>query len=181
MLCLLDYTAHRVEDTYSLPDWLNLHGVSYFRWAPTDRAPFGITKLIISGGPFHTNEIRAENRADIASLHVPKLGVCLGCMLLVEQYGGKLIDAHQSPSPLYVTHSGVSILLGVDVNFHATCAHRQRIASLPNTLAPIAVGEENEVVGVVHCFADVFGFMFHPESPQSDADKILTNFITGNF
>lgn len=172
MLVVIDYSAHRVDEKYSLTDWLNLNKISYYRMCPGSKLPDRVSAIIVTGGPFESKQCGDTMRI-VQQYRVPILGICLGCMCIVAAFGGVLEMCEQSENIEISAHD----MLGFSGTSKATSAYRERIAMLPDILMPRAF-DGSEIVGVQHRELPVYGLMFHPESPLTDCgSEMLLNFL----
>lgn len=160
MLCVINNTAHDVSYHYDICEWLKLKKVSYYcSNSGSAFLPDVSGGLIISGGPFHSDSVRYLN-STISEFRGPILGICLGCMALVEVFGGTLGECEQAD---VISVEGE--FPGFDNRSDAKAAHRQKIVS-PGDLIPCLWDvKTREIVGVRHGTKQIFGVMFHPESP----------------
>ena len=134
---------------------------------PEDKRYFGICKnVILELGP-----------------KTPILGVCLGHQVIIDCFGGKVINAsnirHGKTSQ--VKHYDDSLFKGVKNPFRATRYHSLvgEKTIIPDSLKITAVAEDDgEIMGVSHKKFPIEGVQFHPESIMTyEGKKILKNFI----
>ena len=113
----------------------------------------------------------------------PILGVCLGHQGIIQEFGGKVVNAgnvrHGKTSQ--IKHSNESIFQGVNNPFRATRYHSLvgDKTIIPDVLKITAVAEDDgEVMGVSHKEYLIEGVQFHPESIlTTEGKKIFQNFI----
>ena len=113
---------------------------------------------------------------------VPVLGVCLGHQALVEAFSGRIRRArrlvHGKTSP--VRHDAREIFAGLDNPFPAARYHSLTADEpLPRELEVTArSADDDEVMGVRHRTAPMWGVQFHPESILTPAGRgLLQNFL----
>jgi anthranilate synthase/aminodeoxychorismate synthase-like glutamine amidotransferase len=113
---------------------------------------------------------------------IPILGVCLGHQCIGESFGGRIVSAptlmHGKTSAIH--HTGKALYKDIPNPFEATRYHSLIIEreSLPDCLEINAWTEEQEIMGVRHKEAPLFGVQFHPESILTKEGKVLLqNFL----
>ena len=112
----------------------------------------------------------------------PVFGVCLGHQCLAHHFGGKVVRAgrlmHGKTSP--ILHKGGDLFAGLPEGFLATRYHSLIVenASVPECLEVTAQTAEQEIMGLRHKAAPLWGVQFHPESiATQNGIKILENFL----
>ena len=112
---------------------------------------------------------------------VPVFGVCLGCQVVAQAFGGRIVRA---PAPVHgkvdaIHHDGSGLFAGVADGFAAVRYHSLMVEadSLPPPLVATARNGDGIVMALRHREWPVFGVQFHPESIASEhGRRILANF-----
>ena len=140
-------------------------------------------RIVISPGPGRP-ENAGISPAVIGELagKVPILGVCLGHQCLAVVYGAKVVRAdrllHGKTSR--IIHNGKDLFRGVENPFEATRYHSLIVDkdTVGKDLAVTAWTADQEIMGLRHRTAPLFGVQFHPESIlTTEGKKILKNFL----
>ena len=140
------------------PDWICISP------GPKDPAHAGISKAVV----------RWFGR------HVPILGVCLGMQVINEVFGGK---TRKAPVPMHgkrcrVSHTGRSIFSNIPSPFQVARYHSLCIEPQGPSIIPLAVAEDQVIMGIQHCSWPVYGVQFHPESFISEYGlELVENFL----
>lgn len=139
-------------------------------------------RVVISPGPCSPEKagISVELVRVLAG-RTPVLGVCLGHQAVVEAFGGRIRRArrlvHGKTSP--VRHNGEELFAGLENPFEATRYH-SLVADepLPPELQVTARSDDQEVMGLRHRSAPLWGVQFHPESILTpEGRNLLKNFL----
>ena len=139
-------------------------------------------RVVISPGPCSPDKagISIDLVRDLAG-RTPILGVCLGHQAVVRAFGGRIRQArrlvHGKTSP--VRHNGEELFAGLDSPFAATRYH-SLVADepLPPELQVTARSDDEEVMGLRHRSAPLWGVQFHPESILTrEGRQLLQNFL----
>ncbi len=114
----------------------------------------------------------------------PILGVCLGHQCIGEVFGSKTVRApqvmHGKTSDLQ--HDEKGIFAGVTHPFKVARYHSLVVDEVPKDFQLTAWTEDNIIMGMQHREYPVFGVQFHPESFLTyEGDKLITNFLNGNY
>ena len=144
-----------------------------------DLAP---ARVVISPGPGSPERagISVELVRTLAG-RTPILGVCLGHQAVVQAFGGRIRRArrlvHGKTSP--VRHNGEELFAGLESPFAATRYHSLAAEEpLPAELQVTARADDDEVMGLRHRSAPLWGVQFHPESILTPAGRnLLQNFL----
>ena len=112
----------------------------------------------------------------------PILGVCLGHQGIINEFGGKVVNAgcvmHGKTSP--VSHAGHALFEGIASPFTATRYHSLvgESTMIPDSLEVTArADDDGEIMAVRHREYPIEGVQFHPESIMTpDGERILSNF-----
>ena len=145
--------------------------------------------IIISPGPCSPTEagISVALIQQLAG-QIPILGVCLGHQCIAHAYGGTVTHArevmHGKTSNIY--HANSDIFADLAQPFVATRYHSLIVArrDLPQELEITAWtidddGEMDEIMGLRHCAAKLYGVQFHPEAIlTAQGHELLANFFT---
>jgi GMP synthase (glutamine-hydrolysing) len=137
--------------------------------------------IIFSGGPA---SVHAEGAplADPAvfELGVPILGICYGCQLMAQHFGGKVERARKREYGIaHLEHfDGTGFLDGVDLQTQVWMSHGDFVSQIPDSFQVIAKTENCPFAAIADTENKRFGVQFHPEvvhTPQGT--KILSNFV----
>ena len=145
--------------------------------------------IIISPGPCTPNEagISVELIKDPHRPHFRSLGVCLGHQCIAAANGGKVVHArevmHGKTSDIY--HTNTDIFSDLKQPFLATRYHSLIVekesfpAELEVTAWTLLENDEiDEIMGLRHRDAKLFGVQFHPEAILTEqGHQLLTNFF----
>lgn len=140
-------------------------------------------KIVISPGPGRPENagISVDVIKHFANL-IPVLGVCLGHQALGYAFGGKIVQAkslmHGKTSMIH--HNNQDVFKGLSNPFEAMRYHSLVIdrASLPACFEVIAWTDDQEIMGIKHKQAPLWGVQFHPESILTHEGKsLLRNFL----
>ena len=139
-------------------------------------------RVVISPGPCSPEKagISVDLVRELAG-DTPILGVCLGHQSIVQALGGHIRRArdlvHGKTSP--VRHNGEELFAGLENPFDATRYHSLVVGDpLPAELEVTARSDDQEVMGIRHRSAPLWGVQFHPESILTpEGRKLLQNFL----
>lgn len=114
---------------------------------------------------------------------IPILGICLGHQGIINEFGGKVVNAkcvrHGKTSS--ISHYNDTIFSGVQNPFRATRYHSLvgDKTIIPDVLKITAIAQDDgEIMGVSHKKYLIEGVQFHPESIlTTEGKKILQNFV----
>ena len=145
-------------------------------------------RIVISPGPCTPNEAGVSLEViERLGANTPILGVCLGHQSLGQAYGGNVIRAgrimHGKTSR--IRHEGKGVFAGLPDAYEATRYHSLVVerSSLPAALEVTAWTENDdgsveEIMGLRHREAPVFGVQFHPESVLTEGGyRMLGNWL----
>lgn len=140
--------------------------------------------IVLSPGPCGPEQagICLELIALAANEKIPLLGVCLGHQSIGHAFGGKVVRA---PVPMHgkvsvIEHSGEGVFRGLPSSFKATRYHSLIISKdgWPDELIPVAMTDDEIVMGLRHKHLPIHGVQFHPESIATEhGHALLKNFL----
>ena len=138
--------------------------------------PLGI---IFTGGP---NSVYAENapRADtkIFSLGIPVLGICYGCQLIAQNFGGAVATGPREYGKRAFTHKGGKLFAGIPEKSDCWMSHTDYVEKLPDGFIASAYTETCPVVALENESKGMYGVQFHPEVMHTQYGiDILRNFL----
>ena len=142
------------------------------------------SSIVISPGPGRPADAGISNELiKTFAGTIPILGVCLGHQCIGEVFGGEVVRAkrpmHGKTSRIY--HTQTALLKGLPNPFEATRYHSLIVKrqTLPHVLTVTAWTSDQEIMGLQHRHAPVYGVQFHPESILTAVGKdLLKNFLT---
>lgn len=144
-------------------------------------------RIVISPGPGLPSErpILSEIVKEYCSSK-PILGVCLGLQVIVETFGGRLINmstvAHGQQQLIKVCEAADYMFRGLAPEFKAGLYHSWAAdpSVFPDELEITAINSEKVVMGVRHRQFETRGIQFHPESYMTiDGRKMMMNWLKG--
>lgn len=142
----------------------------------TDYMNIAADVVIFSGWyqhPFYSDHFQSE-RSFIQSTEIPIIGICLGCQILVDTYGGLI---HREESKITWVHQ----LKYVPSQSHYRVyeSHIMCIKDLPEDLVGVAVSEYGYEI-VKHPYKNQRGLQFHPEvrDPDNDGALLFTTILS---
>ena len=138
--------------------------------------PLGI---IFTGGP---NSVYAENapRPDtkIFSLGIPVLGICYGCQLIAQNFGGAVATGPREYGKRAFTHKGGKLFAGIPEKSDCWMSHTDYVEKLPDGFIASAYTETCPVVALENESKGMYGVQFHPEVMHTQyGTDILRNFL----
>lgn len=142
--------------------------------------------IVISSGPGRpaSDGITSKAIQQLAG-KIPILGVGLGCHVIAETFGGKLIKTENllPGKAMDIFHDGKTIFSGIERPFSATRYHSLIVSreSFPDCLVVSAWSSKEEVMAIRHKDYPLEGLQFNPESIMTEAgERLLKNFIELN-
>ncbi len=135
----------------------------------------GFDLIVLSGGssfPIAGNESKLENEMRlIKECKIPLLGICYGCELIVQVFGGRLSkmpERHQGACEAKVIEPG-GVFDGIS-SFTAYENHSWHIEKMPDDFIVLAESEHG-IEAIKHKNLPIYGFQFHPEKTMTGAQK----------
>jgi anthranilate synthase/aminodeoxychorismate synthase-like glutamine amidotransferase len=141
----------------------------------------GPSHLVLSPGPGRPGDAGASLEiVERLAPRVPTLGVCLGHQVIVEAFGGEIVQAkrlvHGKPSE--IRHDGKGLFQGLPQPFEAGRYHSLAAGRVPDCLEVSATCADDEVMAVRHRDLPVDGAQFHPESVLTPlGPELARNFL----
>lgn len=137
--------------------------------------------VVLSGGSMfqivgNEEKLKEEIRI-IKECKKPLIGICYGCELIVESFGGeleKLPELHKGVTKIEVLEDDQ--IFKELKEFEVYENHQWRIKTLPNTFIPLAKSEHSYEV-IKHKELPIYGLQFHPENMTDETfgDEIFLN------
>ena len=145
---------------------------------------FDPSAIIFTGGP---NSVYEENSPkpddEVFSLGVPILGICYGCQLIAQHFGGKV----ESVSATFNREYGKTqaffdaeneLFYGLPEKSVTWMSHGDEITALPDGFTAIAHSKHCPYAAIYDKERKIYGVQFHPEVTHTDFGKeILKNFL----
>ncbi|SMF61772.1 glutamine-hydrolyzing GMP synthase [Allosphingosinicella indica] len=141
--------------------------------------------IILSGGPASVTaegSPRAPQRFFEAG--IPILGICYGQQVMCEQLGGKVVGGQGEGEfgRAFIDIEGQSALFdglwGAGGRHQVWMSHGDKVATLPEGFAPVAVSEGAPYAVTSDEARRFFGIQFHPEVVHTpDGGKLIANFV----
>ncbi len=137
--------------------------------------------IVFSGGSDvptvlrHPNDYILEIEI-IKNSKIPIIGICLGAEIIVQAFGGELVDLgtdHRGNVDLEITNNDFAEFLG-NKNITVNEAHSIGINKIPNDFSVYAVSDHGAEI-IKHKSRPIIGFQFHPEISQNP--KIIEYFL----
>jgi N5-(cytidine 5'-diphosphoramidyl)-L-glutamine hydrolase len=109
---------------------------------------------------------------------LPILGVCRGMQLLVEYFGGSIIEV---PNHI-ATHHLVDVCEPIVASFETNSSHRYspNVATLPDCLKVTATSHDGQIEALRHVLLPIKGIMWHPER-NAEMQRYDINLLEGLF
>ncbi|MBO4594796.1 MAG: glutamine-hydrolyzing GMP synthase [Clostridia bacterium] len=145
---------------------------------------FDPSAIIFTGGP---NSVYEENSPkpddEVFSLGVPILGICYGCQLIAQHFGGKV----ESVSATFNREYGKTqaffdaeneLFYGLPEKSVTWMSHGDEITALPDGFTAIAHSKHCPYAAIYDKERNIYGVQFHPEVTHTVFGKeILKNFL----
>jgi GMP synthase (glutamine-hydrolysing) len=137
--------------------------------------------IILSGGSMFQivgNEEKLKDEIKIIKeCKKPLIGICYGCELIVESFGGELDNLPENHKGVI----GISVIqddpiFGDIKSLRVYENHKWRIKTLPECFIPLAQSEHSIEV-IRHKELPIYGLQFHPENmvDETDGEEIFLN------
>ena len=162
------------------------HGMSVdsIEWEGYDGNIFNQDIVILSGG--HSLNVQDHEKQFAGQIEliqkcpVPIIGICLGFELIVEAFGGKLVEMPVNEKAEITVNIIVNddIFEGID-KIKAFENHKWKVKELPHSLIPLADSNLGTEV-IKHITEPIYAFQFHPEESHFDncGIKLFENIFT---
>ena len=145
---------------------------------------FNPSAIIFTGGP---NSVYAANApkpdGGVFNLGVPIFGICYGCQLIAERFGGKVESVAVSGNREYgktqtYFNNGCALFAGLPAKSITWMSHGDEITGLPDGFTAIAHSKHCPVAAIFDKKRKIYGVQFHPEVTHTVFGKeILKNFL----
>ena len=140
--------------------------------------------IIFTGGPNSVYEKNAPKPDDgVFSLGVPIFGICYGCQLIADKFGGKVESVSAAGDREYgktQTFFDVEneLLTGTPEKSVTWMSHGDEITALPDGFTAIAHSKHCPYAAIYDKNRKIYGVQFHPEVTHTAFGKeILKNFL----
>ncbi|MFO5493711.1 glutamine-hydrolyzing GMP synthase [Cuspidothrix issatschenkoi] len=137
--------------------------------------------IILSGGPNSVYSDYAPHcDPEIWELGIPVLGVCYGMQLMVNQLGGKVIQAQRGEygkAALYIDDP-TDLLTNVEEGTTMWMSHGDSVTTMPDGFKLLAHTDNTPCAAVADHDKKLYGVQFHPEVVHSQGGLALVrNFV----
>ncbi len=140
----------------------------------------GVKGIILSGGPSSVHEDGSPHPHDgIFSANVPVLGICYGHQLVVDKFGGEVLNANREygSSALQIDEPK-GLLGGIGTSVRAWMSHGDEASKVPGGFEVIAHTSTSRAAAIADPDRRVYGVQFHPEVAHTErGNDILGNFV----
>ena len=140
--------------------------------------------IIFSGGPGSVyNENSPHPAEEIYRLGIPILGICYGCQLLAQQFGGEVVPAKESVAREYgktLTRidNRCELFSGIPEECVTWMSHGDVISVVPRGFASAASSAACPTACIYDQRRRIYGVQFHPEVTHTEYGMdILRNFL----
>ncbi|MDR2202189.1 MAG: glutamine-hydrolyzing GMP synthase [Clostridiales bacterium] len=137
--------------------------------------------IIFTGGPATVSDESAPRcGAEVFNLGVPVLGICYGCQLTADFFGGAVMIGPREYGRQSLTHKGGALFEGVPAVSDCWMSHTSYVERLPEGFTA-AASTQNCPVAAMECASKkMYGVQFHPEVMHTQfGTAILRNFLFG--
>ncbi|MEY3334917.1 MAG: synthase [Cyanobacteriota bacterium] len=137
--------------------------------------------IILSGGPNSVYSDYAPHcDPEIWELGIPVLGVCYGMQLMVNQLGGKVIQAQRGEygkAALYIDDP-TDLLTNVEEGTTMWMSHGDSVTTMPDGFKLLAHTDNTPCAAIADHDKKLYGVQFHPEVVHSQGGLALVrNFV----
>ena len=137
--------------------------------------------IILSGGPYYVkDENRFQVEKEIYQLGVPILGICYGMQLIVDHFGGTIVQEADRD----YEQSTVQFAKTSDLNLDLPATHNVWLSkgtpvdTLTDALTVEAKDKAGNVVALRHATKPIYGMQFYPEVDETEHGlELLKNFL----
>lgn len=137
--------------------------------------------IILSGGPYYVkDENRFQVDKEIYQLGVPILGICYGMQLIVDHFGGTIVQEADRD----YEQSTVQFAKTSDLNLDLPATHNVWLSkgtpvdTLTDALTVEAKDKAGNVVALRHATKPIYGMQFYPEVDETEHGlELLKNFL----
>ena len=140
--------------------------------------------LILSGGPDSvTNADAGRVPQHFYEAGVPVLGICYGQQLMVEQLGGRVVNADMGEfgRAFVEVTDGCGLLNGLwteGERHQVWMSHGDKVCDLPTGFRPVATSEGADYAMIADDERRFYGVQFHPEVVHTpDGGRLIGNFV----
>lgn len=135
--------------------------------------------IIFTGGPNSVYGKDAPHPDDgVYDLGVPVLGICYGCQLLAEKFGGKVVSGPSEYGKQIFTHQGGALMNGVEKDSSIWMSHGDYIEQLPDGFTSAGCTPTCPVAAMQCAQKKIYGLQFHPEVMHTQYGTLmLRNFL----
>ncbi len=143
-----------------------------------EKQPVGI---IFTGGPnsvYNDNTPRPD--AGVFALGVPILGICYGCQVLADTFGGKVSAGPREYGKQTLLHAGGVLFDSVPQKSDCWMSHTDYVEKVPAGFVIAAHTPTCPVAAIENAQKKLYGVQFHPEVMHTAfGTQILRNFLFG--
>ena len=136
--------------------------------------------IILSGGPKSVFDHDAPKPDEaIYGLGIPILGICYGMHLLVQWFGGHVIDTGEHSYGLdRLTRADGRLFEGMSPPLPVWMSHSTAVSELPEDWSSIASTATNRNAAIASSDGRMLGVQFHPEVVHTPSGaRMLANFL----
>jgi GMP synthase (glutamine-hydrolysing) len=137
--------------------------------------------LILSGGPRSVFDDSAPRPDDaIYELGIPILGICYGMHLMVQRFGGTVVDTgERSYGSDRLTRATGPLFGGLTTPLPVWMSYSTAVSALPDGWSSVASTPTNPHAAVASPDGRMVGVQFHPEVVHTPSgDRVLASFLT---
>ena len=133
--------------------------------------------VVLSGGPHDMNESGFEEESRIIKSGKPVIGICFGCELIAQTFGGTVSELADEQKGIYEIEI-LSDKLGGPKKIKVYEGHRQFIPKMPDNFEVLAKSNKGPEI-IKHTTLPIYGLQFHPENmiEETDGDELFLNLL----